>query len=242
MKRNLSKWLNIALLSGALVGFGMTSTAMAESPAKSEKTTKGKKNWKANWSKMSEQERLEAMDNHLDKRMAKLTKALKLTDKQSKTLRQLFESRRTEVMDARTRNKGDRKKARQEIMKIKKSYRTKIQAVLTKDQQKAMGQLKQQHHQKRADRRLAWMKTNLKLTDKQVKQIQAIQANKHKQMKAIMDANKEDRAKARPKIKALRKDTHAKIKAVLTKDQQATFQKLRANKQKKHHHHGKGPF
>lgn len=247
----LKKSLKTALCAVAFVGLGFSSTAFAESPTEASKTTKtapAKKDWKGKWAKMSEQERLEAMDKHLDKRMARLTKELKLSTKQAKSMRQLFESRRTEVMDAKTRNKGNRKAGRKEVMKIKQSYKTKIAALLTADQKTAYQGMKKARHQKRHQRRMAWMKTNLKLSAKQVTQIEAIHKDSQTKIQAAIAAQKGDRAKARPQIKAIRKASKQKVKALLTADQQKTL-KSHKGKRKGHrrghhkgHGHHKGPF
>lgn len=69
------------------------------------------------------------------------------------------------------------------------------------------------------------LKTALSLTDDQVTKATAIYTAQAKSRDSIMTASNGDRAASRPAQAALRTATAAKIKAILTPEQAATFQK-----------------
>lgn len=71
----------------------------------------------------------------------------------------------------------------------------------------------------RSEKRLDHLKKKLNLTDEQQKKIQSIQESKREKKKAIHE-----------QMKALHDETQAEIRAVLTPEQQAKFDEMKANR------------
>ncbi len=198
------------------------------------------------WSQMTDEQRLEAMDKHLDKRMARLDKKLNLSAAQHKQVRQIFESTRTQMMDIRQRHKGDRQGARKEARQVFQQSKAKIKKVLTPEQQQKFKQLRQKRRQHHARRRMHHMFRRLDkaldLNAQQEKQVKQIIKETHQQVRQAFKDNT-DRKARRQAIRAAFKNGGDKIEAVLNADQKAKFQKMRERMKKRfgHRHHRRGP-
>lgn len=88
----------------------------------------------------------------------------------------------------------------------------------------------------RGARRLKEMADLLKLTPAQQDQVKAILADSMKQSKAVLDDKSLSEEDRRGKMKDIREATHEKIRALLTADQQKTFDEM-----KEHEHHRPPP-
>lgn len=77
------------------------------------------------------------------------------------------------------------------------------------------------------ERKVEHLDSKLDLTDEQKTRVESILESKHQQAKAIFE-------ESRPKLQALKKSTDTEIRAILTPDQQAKFDKLAAEKEAKH--------
>lgn len=103
---------------------------------------------------MSDQERLEFLENHLDRRVARLQKKLDLTPEQSAKVRQILADRQTQLLDIWERNKDadDKTAARAEAKEAFKKSRTDLRALLTPEQQQKLKQHRGKHHRKHKKR------------------------------------------------------------------------------------------
>lgn len=192
---------------------------------------------RARWAQMSEQEKLEFMDQRLDKRMARLDKELDLTDAQEKQVRQIFETTRTQLMDIRERNKGDRAAGRKEARQVFKQSKAELKKVLTAEQQQKFKAMRKKHRGKRMHRMFERLDRALDLDDKQEKQVLAIMKDTRKQMRAAAKST-DDRQARRKAIRAALEQGGDRIEQVLDADQKAKFQKIRQRMKKRHGHRG----
>lgn len=71
------------------------------------------------------------------------------------------------------------------------------------------------------------MKKELNLTDEQAKQMRVINANAHKEIKAIKNDPNLDATAKKEKIKALKESNKSKVKEVLNDEQEAKAKKIR---------------
>lgn len=77
------------------------------------------------------------------------------------------------------------------------------------------------------ERKVEHLDSKLDLTDEQKSRVESIIESKHQQAKAIFE-------ESRPKMEALKKSTDTEIRAILTPEQQAKFDKLAADREAKH--------
>ena len=234
--------LGAMALTFATSGVALAQTSTQEAPVKEFK--KGdRKAMRAKLKAMTPEQRKAFHATRMEDRLTRMTKTLELTPKQVEQMRAVMQARHKEMAQARQINKGDRPAMKKARRSIKKTYRAEFKKILTADQQTKFKQLRTAKHQKRAAKRLERMTKKLALTPEQVKQVQAIQADKHAKAKALREGAKGDRQKVRPQMKALRQDARKKINALLTPEQQATFKTMgKGRKGRGHKGHGKGPF
>jgi Spy/CpxP family protein refolding chaperone len=81
------------------------------------------------------------------------------------------------------------------------------------------------------DRQLDRMTTQLSLTDEQKPKVKAVLENQQTKMREIR--NESDQDARRTKMQDLRKDTQAKMKAILTDDQYKKYQEMSQRRGKK---------
>ncbi len=229
------------LFVGAIATLAIATTAIT--PAFAERKHKNK------LANMSEQERLEHMENRLDKRMEKLTKELTLSDAQAKQVRAIFANAQTERMDIRARHSDDRKAAKPELKELRERTQNDLEQVLTSDQyakletMRAERKAKKQEHRKnrhaeRATRRLEKLEKELGLSEKQVEQIKAIHADRKLKARAIIE-DAGSREAAKPELKELRKATHQEIRGLLDATQQKKFDAMKKeHRQRRKNKHG----
>lgn len=77
-----------------------------------------------------------------------------------------------------------------------------------------------------AERHLARLQENLDLTDAQVADLRAIFEEQHAKFQALRDDTPEDREARRETFRELRAETHQRISAVLTEEQQERLEEL----------------
>ena len=234
--QNLRKRRNV-LVTG-LIALTMTATATTSAFA-------GNGERRAKLENMSEQERLEHMENKLDHRMEKLTQKLALSDKQAREVRSILSSAQTERLDIRSRHKDDRAAAKPELQALHERTSAELKKVLTADQFAQFEQLKGKHGKKHGKKhggkqRLERLERELALSPKQVEQIKAIHQARHAEAKEII-AKAGSREAARPELKALRQSSKQEVRALLTAEQQVKFDALkeRHDKQGKRGQRGK---
>ena len=217
----------------ALTMTATSATAFAGDGARHEK-----------WKNMTEQERLEHMEDKLDRRMEKLSTKLALSDKQAKEVRGILSAAQTERLDIRSRNKEDRAAAKPELKALHERTSAELQKVLTADQFAQFEQMKRKrghHKHKRGNKkqRLEHLEKELALTPTQVEQIKAIHQARHAEAKEIV-AKAGSREAARPELKALRQSSKSEVRAILTAEQQVKFDALKERHAKKGKRKGHG--
>jgi len=83
------------------------------------------------------------------------------------------------------------------------------------------------------ERRLHMMKERLGLSDAQTAQVKAIFEDERTKAEALRADQTGDRQAMRPKMEAIRKDSEVRITAVLTPDQKAKWEEMRARERER---------
>ena len=89
----------------------------------------------------------------------------------------------------------------------------------------AQGGRQQSTPEERAKRTTEWMKTELKLTQEQVVQVDSINLDYAKKQQALRDDAKGDRSKIREAMTTLTKERETAFAKVLTKEQMEAYKK-----------------
>lgn len=189
---------------------------------------------------MSEQERLEFLENKLDQRVQKMTQNLDLSKDQQVKVRQIMADAQTQLLEVYEKNKNldDKSAARGEAHAVLAQSRQDIGDILT-DAQKA--KLKAQHEARGEQRRgkmLERLDEKLKLTDAQHARVEKILDGAHAKMKALRE--KGDRKAARGQGRQILEAAGDDINKVLTKEQQVEFAKMREHMRERAGERGKG--
>lgn len=183
---------------------------------------------------MSEQERLEFMENKLDKRVAKMQQKLDLTPEQTAKVRQIVADSQTQLLDVWERNKDaeDKSAARAEAKAVFKKSRAELRALLTPEQQQKLKQHRGKHAGRFKGKMLERLDEKLELTDAQKVKVEAVLDETHREMKAI---HKSDRDDKRAAARAVREKSSTQIRALLTAEQQVKYDALREKMKERHH-------
>ena len=221
IKRGVMSKVMAGLFAGAMLFSG--SVAMAGG---------GHHGDRAGWSKLTEEQKLEKMEEKLDKSMARLTETLSLSNDQATKLRAVFSAAQTEKQDIRQRHQGDRKAARPEFEQLRERTKTQVASILSADQLKAFEQIKREHrgHKKgrKGGRHMGKrMIKALDLNEAQQAQVKTIMESARAERRGLVEAAGGDREAARPQMEQLRERTKAQLRAVLTAEQAAKFDAMK---------------
>ncbi len=219
------KRLALALVATGMV-FGMGTSAFAHGKGKRGHRGPGKLLKKLEG--MGEQERLEFLENRLDRRVERMTEHLELTDDQAKKVRQIFADAQTQTLDIWERNKDaeDRTAARKEFREARERTKEQLAEVLTDDQLEKVKEHRRRRGRKMKGRMLERLDDELDLTDEQHARVKEILDDAHARMRELRE-NADSREEARPQFKAIMEEASTRIEAVLTSEQATEFAELR---------------
>lgn len=94
----------------------------------------------------------------------------------------------------------------------------------------AGGQGQMAHHMPSVDDQLAHLSSKLSLTDDQKPQVKTILQDQQDQMSALMSSNSGSRQDMHAKMRDIHEKSNAKIRAILTDDQKAKFDKMQSER------------
>lgn len=225
MKRTIKKLaLAVMLAGGLVVGFGGLAFAGGGHKGHGEMGARMFKKLDG----MSEQERLEFMEDMLDKRVARMTDKLELSKAQQVKVRQIMADAQTQMLEIYEQNKNvqDKTAAKGEAKAVMKQARQDVGDVLTDDQK---AKIKAQHAEKRGERKakmLNRLDEKLELSDAQRAKVEKIFDGSHEKMKALKDQNLDEDAR-RAAAKKIKTGAADEINGVLTKEQQVKWAEMR---------------
>ncbi len=194
----------------------------------------------ARWKNMSEQERLEAIEKRLDKKVDRMDEELDLTDAQERKVRQILEKSKTKLIDIRKRNKGDRQAGKKEARQVFKGTKAELAKVLTAEQKEKFKEMRHERrkkrHHKRGKRMFAKLDRALDLDAKQEKQVKAIMQETRKEIRQLKDLHEGDRQAFRQSMKTAMQESATEIDKVLDADQKKKFKQMRQRMKKRFQH------
>lgn len=162
-----------------------------------------------------------------------LPKELNLSEAQRKQAKGIHEEFRKKMQDLNKQESLTVKEFRDRKFALRKEQKAKMDGILTPEQKNKMAQLKvdqkkerDEHFAKHMDR----MKTDLNLSEAQVKQLTAQRAGVEAKMKAIKDNEALSREERKEKMMALKTEAQEQRKKIFTADQ---LKKLEEMKQRK---------
>ncbi|GEM_PF-5696604 len=175
---------------------------------------------------LSDEQVLEKMETRLDKRVAKLTKKLKLTPQQVPKIREALADGQTQIFEIRRADQPDRKAKPTQIKSIRKATRQSVASYLSKDQKSKFAKIRKRHRGQKGFKKMA---RKLKLNTSQRQQMKAIHKAKRKEMKALR-ASGASKDELKAKRKTLRQSAIKEFKTILTPKQLKKFKKFKKNR------------
>ena len=190
---------------------------------------------RAEWSNLTEEQKLEKMEETLDKRMARLTGKLSLSNDQAAKLRGVFSVAQAEKQDIRQRHQDDREAARPEFKQLRERTKTQIAGILDADQIAIFDQLRRDRRGHRKDHKLGGrlvkeMTEVLALDASQQAQVAQIMESSRAEREGLVEAAGGDRKAARPQLKQLRERPRTQLRAVLTAEQATKFDAIKESR------------
>ncbi|WP_375562726.1 Spy/CpxP family protein refolding chaperone [Bernardetia sp. OM2101] len=169
-------------------------------------------------------------DNH-EARLEKMKTELGLSDAQVEQIKALHEKKKE-------KSKADRKANREE-------FRAEVNKILTPEQRKKAEALHAEHKDpnKRAEKRVEKWKTELSLSDAQATKVKAALVTKMTKMQALREAAKDkgdDEKVDKIERKAIKTAFETELKSILSSEQFAKYEQIKAEKKGKHGNHKKG--
>lgn len=149
---------------------------------------------------------------------------LDLTDAQRAQIRTIRQTARAEGRALRASND------RAALRGHRQAVRAEIRSVLTPAQVERLGEMMQQRAANRVNRRVTRMTERLELSPTQAQQLTGILRGASSQRRAIREAGRVDGEPNREAMRALRTNTHAQIRSILTPTQAATLDEMRENR------------
>ena len=182
------------------------------------------------------------------KRLERMTTGLGLTEKQQEQIKPILQDEYNQLEKLRGNDTFNRDERRTKLKELNESTYEKIKPLLTPDQLKKHDAIKKlikdrRHEQRGAkpgpdqargrtlmdpERRLSHMTEDLKLTEEQQAKIKPIINDEFAEINKLRGNDTINQAERRTKLQELNQQTAEKIKAVLTPEQHAKFDTIKA--------------
>lgn len=177
--------------------------------------------------------------NH-EERLEKMKEELGLSDAQVEQIKALHEKKKAEMEKLREEAKEENKEHRAKMKAHRQEMKTEIDKILTDEQRKKAEALKEEHKDpnKRAEKRTEKWKTELSLTDAQASKVKAALVTKMTKMQALKEAAGEEKVNKEER-KAIKTAFETELKSILSKEQFAKYEQIKAEKKAKHKKHKK---
>lgn len=153
---------------------------------------------------------------------AEVANRLNLTQEQQEKIRTIHEDGRRQMQALRDNKQQSLQQYDEARARIKKDNKSKIQAILTKEQQASMTKMRSEKEEKRKAhqlKRLDGLKAKLSLTDNQYEQLKGLQDKNHTAIKNIHDNDNIGPDAKRSAIQKIRESAMEERKKILTVEQ-----------------------
>lgn len=165
--------------------------------------------------------------NH-EAKLEKMKTELGLSDAQVEQIKALHQKKREQD---KTQRKANRE-----------AFKAEVDKILTPEQRKKAEALHAEHKDptKRAEKRVEKWKTELSLSDEQATKVKAALVTKMTKMQALKEADNEDEKANKTERKAIKTAFETELKSILSSEQFAKYEQIKADKKAKHGNHKKG--
>jgi Spy/CpxP family protein refolding chaperone len=230
---DMRKAMISALLGAALIAAGIPATAQTaqeSNPSNSGSTTQNQPmmGWHGHRGAKMKQNMRQMMIQKLN-----------LSEQQQEELKPIFQNQRQQAMAIRQDNSLTPAQKMEKLQALRQDTQSKINGVLTPEQQQQWAQLKTQFRTNARHRMQARMAKKLNLTPQQQEQMKPIMQKQREQARAIWQDNSLTQQQKKEKLQALHKDTMAQMDQILTPEQQQQMQQMRQRMWR--HRQGQGP-
>jgi len=178
-----------------------------------------------------------AQDHGRGHRMEMLSKRLNLTADQQAKLAPIMADSRQQIHAIFQDSSLSREDRMPKIKAVRNDSKAKIEALLTDTQKQNFEQFQQQRRQHGLEHRMKMLSERLSLTTDQQAKLAPIMAESRQQIHAIFQDSSLSREDRVAKFKAVRKDSNAKIEALLTDEQKQNFEQLQQQMRNRAHGH-----
>ncbi|WP_291726242.1 Spy/CpxP family protein refolding chaperone [Bernardetia sp.] len=174
---------------------------------------------------------------HHEERLEKMKEELDLSDAQVEQIKALHEKKREEMKKLRSEAKEENEERRAKMKAHHKEMKAEIDKILTPEQRKKAEALRAEHKdpEKRAEKRLEKLKSELSLTDAQASKVKSALVTKMTKMQALKEAAGEERVN-KDERKALHTAFENELKSILSDEQFKKYEEIKAEKKGKHKH------
>lgn len=178
--------------------------------------------------------------NH-EKRLEKMKTELGLSDSQVEQIKALHEKKKEESKSLRKEAKEGNEASRAKLKANREAFKAEMDKILTPEQRKKAEALHAEHKDpaKRAEKRIEKLKSELSLTDAQATKVKAALVTKMTKMQALKEAAGEEKVN-KTERKAIKTAFETELKSILSTEQFAKYEQIKADKKAKHGKHGKG--
>lgn len=225
MKQRLKKIILAISATGMVLGFGSVAFAKGGGHHGQRGAHMGKMMEKLDG--MSEPERLEFLEDRLDKRVERMTEKLELNADQQVKVRQVLADSQTQLLQIWEANKNvdDKTVARAEAKSVMKQSHQDIQGLLTAEQKAKVEAHREERHGDRKAKMIQRLDSKLDLSDVQQAKIEKILDDAHADLKASRGTT-DSPDNMRGAHRQVFQNARAEINDVLTADQQVEFAKI----------------
>ena len=153
---------------------------------------------------------------------AEMANRLNLTQEQQEKIRAIHEDGRRQMQALRENKQQSLQQYDEARARIKKDNKSKIQAILTKEQQASMAKMRSEKEENRKAhqlKKLDGLKAKLSLTDNQYEQLKGLQDKNHTAIKKIHDNDNIGPDAKRSAIQKIRESAIEERKKILTAEQ-----------------------
>ncbi len=178
---------------------------------------------------------------HHKQRLEKMKTELGLSDAQVEQIKELHENKKEEMKGLRKEAKEGNEESRAKLKANREAFKAEVDKILTPEQRKKAEVLHAERKDpvKRAEKRVEKWKSELSLSDAQATKVKVALVTKMTKMHQLKEAAGEEKVD-KTERKAVKTAFETELKSILSSEQFAKYEQIKAEKKAKHGKHKKG--